>query len=61
MNDLILEIEYFRAWKKKNPVIYIGSETIKQLEKAAGLSGISEYCGCRIIVLENEEYGFILR
>lgn len=61
MSDLILEIEYFRAWKKKSPIIYIGNETMKRLEKIAGLSGMSEYYGCKIIVLKNEEYGFILR
>jgi hypothetical protein len=58
MNILITEIEYFRVWKKKSPIIYIAKETLKRL---TGSSDLTQFAGCTIKILKNCEYGYFLK
>jgi hypothetical protein len=70
--DLIYEIENFRIWEDRNPIIVMGEKTLKQVFKK-----VNEYSeimvedhnndiqyafyGCIVKISEDFNYGFILR
>lgn len=68
MNQLMKEIEYFKAYHKRNPIIHVGRETLKNMydddidyyKYKLTENVYPQFYGCKIIGLENYEYGYIL-
>jgi hypothetical protein len=76
INQLVTEIEYFRMYYKRNPIIHIGKRTLENIykedsfdmyeceltegESAKYKNLVLSFCGCETRELKNYEYGYVL-
>jgi hypothetical protein len=58
MEFLSREIEYFKAFEKRNPIIYISQGTLKRL---TGSDNMIKFLGCNIKILKDYNYGYVLK
>jgi hypothetical protein len=76
INQLVTEIEYFRMYYKRNPIIHIGKRTLENIHKENSFDAykceltegesakyknlVPSFHGCETKELKDYEYGYIL-